>query len=614
MTTILGHILSIKVNFSPPFSYKNPERYSLRFYSNSKMGFTSNEKPYYDLGNNGYLPENTDFHKDIIANWKQYIQEHPGELVYIPTAFTATTRINRLLRAHEFDKDDNHLDSELILPNFFDPVALRNNLDTGSSIVDFVLQHNITGGKNFTTKDTEFAKPIDTKIGFVNDMMKNYLDSSSQPLHNLNGKIPRAQIWRYYLRTVDDHFAQFPMMQELIIIGLIHSGDLNEPHLSPHMLKYCKLNLTNRDRYPHGFKHAQMAAFSHTHGHTGHNKPLIWTLDDHHINGIETVCEKLDLHLYSFLQSTLPKFLLDHAANNSEIERSGVNLISYINKSFGKLSYADGAEIKHQLDKWNKLSITTAPLKSLNAFHEKYLLYQDIQKPKNGNISMKDREQTIKHAIISLLGDDYGDERTVSLSEQVQHDESLTVVSLISKIVELQSLYHRRNQAKTSHGKRKIDNHQSDSKRQNTSHRNGQSFDRPICNVCGKHHLGTCRNQQALQRYNATKNTSFNRNTSSPPVCGLCRKTGHTTANCHRDPKNAAAAEKWRAQMQQKNIRNGNDKPNINGYTPKNNTNKVNNIELNEHDGKDDNVTKTDVVQHITHNDPDDDLVDFDSE
>ncbi len=388
------------------------------------MGFTSNEKPYYDLGNNGYLPENTDFHKDIIANWKQYIQEHPGELVYIPTAFTATTRINQLLRAHEFDKDGNHLDSELILPNFFDPVALRNNLNTGSSIVDFVLQHNITGGKNFTTKDTEFAKPIDTKIGFVNDMMKSYLDSSSQPLHNLNGKIPRAQIWRYYLRTVDDHFAQFPMMQELIIIGLIHSGDLNEPHLSPHMLKYCKLNLTYRDCYPHGFKHAQMAAFSHTHGHTGHNKPLIWTLDDHHINGIETVCEKLDLHLYSFLRSTLPKFLLDHAANNSEIERSGVNLISYINKSFGKLSYADGAEIKHQLDNWKKLSITTAPLKSLNAFHEKYLLYQDIRKPKNGNISMKDREQTIKHAIISLLGDDYGDERTVSLSEQVQHDES----------------------------------------------------------------------------------------------------------------------------------------------------------------------------------------------
>ena len=50
------------------------------------------------------------------------------------------------------------------------------------------------------------------------------------------------------------------------------------------------------------------------------------------------------------------------------------------------------------------------------------------------------------------------------------------------------------------------------------------------------------------------------------------------------------------------------------GYTPKNNTNKVNNIELNEHDAKDDDVNMTDVVQHITHNDQDDDLVDFDSD
>ena len=48
--------------------------------------------------------------------------------------------------------------------------------------------------------------------------------------------------------------------------------------------------------------------------------------------------------------------------------------------------------------------------------------------------------------------------------------------------------------------------------------------------------------------------------------------------------------------------------------TPNTNNNKVNNIEPNENDDKDDDVNMTDVVQHITHNDQDDDLVDFDSE
>ena len=66
--------------------------------------------------------------------------------------------------------------------------------------------------------------------------------------------------------------------------------------------------------------------------------------------------------------------------------------------------------------------------------------------------------------------------------------------------------------------------------------------------------------------------------------------------------------------MQQKNIRNGNGNPKINGYKPNTNNNKVNNIELNKNDDKDSDFNMTDVVQHVSHNDQDDDLVDFDSE
>ena len=461
------------------------------------MGFISQEKPYYDLGINGYLPENTDFHKQTIPNWEKYINildrmDRQEELVYIPTAISRT---NHIMRAHEFDKDGNNLESLLVVPNFYDPNKLRTSLNTGSSIVDFVLRHNITGQSHFETKDTEFKETLHKNTDFVNGGIKNYLESTGQTLNNINGKIARAQIWRYYIRTVDNQFTDnHPMLQELLIIGLIHSGDLEEPHLSPHMMKYCKLNLTNGTNiscrpYTEVQNPATFAAFSGTDGRTGLTTPFVWTLDEFHINGIDAVCAKLDRRLYSFLQSTLPKFFLDHAANNSEIKGSGVNLISYINKNFGKLSYADGVDIKRQLDNWKKLSITTAPLKSLNTFHEKYLLYQDVISPKNGNTSMKDREQTIKHAMISLLGDDYGRERKVSLSEKVQQDESLTVVSLINKIVELQNHYHnlnvngRTNQGQSSHGKRKNYNNRDDFKRQNTSNRNGQSFDRPICKV-----------------------------------------------------------------------------------------------------------------------------------
>jgi hypothetical protein len=155
--------------------------------------------------------------------------------------------------------------------------------------------------------------------------------------------------------------------------------------------------------------------------------------------------------------------------------------------------------------------------------------------------------------------------------------------------------------------------HDDDFKHQNTPNRNGQTFDKPICNVCGKRHSGRCTNQAALKAFYDKKNTS-NRNTSTLPVCGLCNKPGHIQANCHKDPKNSAAAAEWRAKMQQKNIRNGNGNPKINGYKPNTNNNKVNNIELNKNDDKDSDFNMTDVVQHVSHNDQDDDLVDFDSE
>ena len=255
-------------------------------------------------------------------------------------------------------------------------------------------------------------------------------------------------------------------------------------------------------------------------------------------------------------------------------------------------------------------------MKSFNAFHEKYLLYQDVVSPKNGNaLTYKQRDQTIKHAMITLLGADYGREPTALLSQKVQQDENLTVDGLIEEIVSLQSYYHNQsvnvsdNQGRPSHGKRKNNDNRNDFKRQ----RNGKTYDNPICKYCSKRHKDDCNNQKAIRDYHA-KNASSNRNTSSRPVCDLCGKPGHIKKDCHKDPDNAAAKAEWLAKKNQDKIRNGNGNSKFNGYQPKNNTNKVNNIELNEHDGKGDDANMTDVVQHITHNDQDDDLVDFDSD
>ena len=51
------------------------------------------------------------------------------------------------------------------------------------------------------------------------------------------------------------------------------------------------------------------------------------------------------------------KFFLDHAANNSEIKGSGVNLISYINKNFGKLSYEASLSPQTKTDTSHKYTI-----------------------------------------------------------------------------------------------------------------------------------------------------------------------------------------------------------------------------------------------------------------
>jgi hypothetical protein len=218
--------------------------------------------------------------------------------------------------------------------------------------------------------------------------------------------------------------------------------------------------------------------------------------------------------------------------------------------------------------------------------------------------------------MITLLGADYGREPTVSLSQKVQQDENLTVEGLIEEIVRLQRYYHNQsvnvsdNQGQPSREKRKNNDNRDGSKRQ----RNGNPSDKPTCGVCGKLHFGKCTNKEALKTYHEARNTSFNRNTSSRPKCELCGIPGHVKENCHRDPANATKRAEWLAKRQQAKIRGGNGNSKFNGYTPKNNTNKVNNIELNEHDGKDDDVNMTDVVQHITHNDQDDDLVDFDSD
>ena len=593
------------------------------------MGFKdiAYEKPHYDLGNNGYLPENIDHYEKRLEHWVLYITtvlppEQYEELLIVPTS--TAKRISQLERAYDEDKLGNSLDPG-IDTNSFDPNKLRTNLNTGSPIVDFVLRHNITGLSHFATKDTEFDKTLDKKIGFVTEENKSYLASTGQTSININGKIAQARIWRYYTRTVDNHLADIHhMLRELQIIGLIHSGDLTfdehtgnpkEPHLSPHMLKYCKLNLSYRDFRPYADVHsnATHAAFSHHDNHTGLDTPIIWTLGEFHIKGIDNVLRKLDERLYGFVQSTLPKFFLDQVANNPDIKGSGVNLISFINKTFGKLNREDSDEILRQLNAWKKLSITSPPSKSLNAFHAKYLLYQDIESP---GLSFKQREQTIKHAMIRLLGTDYGREPTALLSQKVQQDNNLTVAGLIEEIANLQSYYRNQSvnvsndQGQPSREKRKNNDNRDDSERQ----RNGNPSDKPTCGVCGKLHFGKCTNKVALKAFHEARNTSFDRNTSSRPKCELCGIPGHVKENCHQDPANAAAKAEWIAKKQQTNIRGGNGNSKFNGYTPKNNTNKVNNIELNEHDGKDDDVNMTDVVQHITHNDQDDDLVDFDSD
>lgn len=219
------------------------------------------------------------------------------------------------------------------------------------------------------------------------------------------------------------------------------------------------------------------------------------------------------------------------------------------------------------------------------------------------------------HAMIALLDDDYDHERKTALALKIQEDSTLTVVSLINKIVALQNVHHgvNGNRTKSSHAKRKNNNDDHDGfKRPNTSGRNGKytTFQptNPTCPVCGKRHIGRCTNKQALQRFNANKNSPSNGNTSIQQ-CARCGKLGHTTENCHKDPKNEAAATAWKAKKQQKNIRTG--KPNFNGYKPKINTNNVNNIELND---TNDDVNMTDVVQNTTHIEPDDELLDFDSE
>ena len=38
------------------------------------MGFNDNIDSYYDLGNNGHLPDNFNFHELALNNWEKYIK------------------------------------------------------------------------------------------------------------------------------------------------------------------------------------------------------------------------------------------------------------------------------------------------------------------------------------------------------------------------------------------------------------------------------------------------------------------------------------------------------------------------------------------------------------
>ena len=121
------------------------------------MGFTSYEKPHYDLGNNGYLPENVDHFEKTIPNWKKYITKvvelgQHEELVIIPTS---PTRIRLIERGYPIDALLQPL-GPTIRTNFFDPNVLRTNLITGSPIVNFVLRHNITGHSYFSIKELSY--------------------------------------------------------------------------------------------------------------------------------------------------------------------------------------------------------------------------------------------------------------------------------------------------------------------------------------------------------------------------------------------------------------------------------------------------------------------------
>jgi len=154
-------------------------------------------------------------------------------------------------------------------------------------------------------------------------------------------KIEMFQLWRNYTRVLDHQLTDsHPMMKELLVIGLIHSGASGEDHLYPHMLEYCKLNLTNDNDRPHGIHGTVLYNVFHNTDYLL-NKILIWTLGDRHIYGIHVVCTKLDERLYGFLQSTLPKVFVDQINNNSDIRRSGVNLNTHVNKIYGKLDFLD---------------------------------------------------------------------------------------------------------------------------------------------------------------------------------------------------------------------------------------------------------------------------------